>query len=210
MYAKVFNLKFVKPTDAKVASSYFAENLAKFIRPCNMQSVSISLGPCGSLTITAKFDSGSDLKTFMDYYDAAREDFGKTDYFAARFIGERIMNDGMSNNLAIRIELPDNEQVVDIDYDDPLDPEAETFVFEGPMTNKRKTMWDKFSSMFVSEAKAGQLDTDVVQFVEAIDEGPLTKELYQRYESRLAQSDRGLKVFDEDEMMGRTKSPTRQ
>ena len=25
---------------------------------------SISLGPCGSLTITAKFDSGSDLKTF--------------------------------------------------------------------------------------------------------------------------------------------------
>ena len=64
MYAKVFNFKFVKPTDAKVASSYFAENLAKFIRPCNMQSIGISLGPCGSLTITAKFNSGSDLKTF--------------------------------------------------------------------------------------------------------------------------------------------------
>ena len=64
MYAKVFNLKFVKPTDEKVASSYFAENLAKFIRPCNMQSISISLGPCGSLTVTAKFDSGSDLKMF--------------------------------------------------------------------------------------------------------------------------------------------------
>ena len=96
----------------------------------------------------------SDLKTFMDYYDAAREDSGKTDYFAARFIGERIMNDGMSNNLAIRIELPDNEQVVDMDYDDDLDPEADTFVFEGPMTNKRKTMWDKFSSLFVSEAEA--------------------------------------------------------
>ena len=29
-----------------------------------MQSISISLGPCGSLTITAKFDSGSDLKMF--------------------------------------------------------------------------------------------------------------------------------------------------
>ena len=64
MDAKVFNLKFVKPTDAKVASSYFAENLSKFIRPCNMQSVSIALGSCGSLTITAKFDSGIDLKTF--------------------------------------------------------------------------------------------------------------------------------------------------
>ena len=29
-----------------------------------MQSISISLGPCGSLTITAKFDSGADLKMF--------------------------------------------------------------------------------------------------------------------------------------------------
>ena len=64
MYAKIYNLKFVKPSDAKVASSYFAENLAKFIRPCNMQSINISLGPCGSLSITAKFESGVDLKSF--------------------------------------------------------------------------------------------------------------------------------------------------
>ena len=60
MYAKIYNLKFVKPSDAKVASSYFAENLTKFIRPCNMQSINISLGPCGSLSITAKFESGGD------------------------------------------------------------------------------------------------------------------------------------------------------
>jgi hypothetical protein len=74
MYAKVFNLKFVKPTDAKVASSYFAENLSKFIRPCNMQSLSISLGPCGSLTITAKFDSGPDLKMFESQSKSVFED----------------------------------------------------------------------------------------------------------------------------------------
>ena len=117
----------------------------------------------------------------MDYYDAAREDSGKTDYFAARFIGERIMNDGMSNNLAIRIELPDNEQVVDMDYDDPLDPEAETFVFEGPMTNKRKTMWDKFSSMFVSEAKAGQVD----DFVPLGLSPQQTRDFYENYTKQL-------------------------
>lgn len=29
-----------------------------------MQSVSISLGACGSLTINAKFDTGADLKMF--------------------------------------------------------------------------------------------------------------------------------------------------
>ena len=74
MYAKVFNLKFVEPTDAKVASSSFAENLAKLIRPCNMQSMNISLGRCGSLTITLKFDSGSDLKTFESRSKAVFDD----------------------------------------------------------------------------------------------------------------------------------------
>ena len=78
MYAKVFNLKFVEPTDAKVASSYFAENLAKFIRPCNVQSINISLGRCGSLTITVKFDSGSDLKTFESRSKAVFDDIKKS------------------------------------------------------------------------------------------------------------------------------------
>ena len=64
MYSKVYNLRFVKPTDAKVASSYFVENLSKFIRTCNMQSINISMGPCGNMSITAKFDNSSDLKTF--------------------------------------------------------------------------------------------------------------------------------------------------
>ena len=29
-----------------------------------MQSINISMGPCGNMSITAKFDSSSDLKTF--------------------------------------------------------------------------------------------------------------------------------------------------
>jgi hypothetical protein len=86
MYAKVFNLKFVKPTDAKVASSYFAEHLTKLIRPCKMQSISILLGPCGSLTINAKFDSGADLKMFesrsKEVFDDIKNsfDFIQTNY----------------------------------------------------------------------------------------------------------------------------------
>ena len=89
MYAKVFNLKFVKPTDAKVASSYFAENLAKFIRPCNMQSISISLGPCGSLTRTAKFDSGSDLKTFESRSKSVFDDIKTSfDFIQTNYSGD--------------------------------------------------------------------------------------------------------------------------
>ena len=64
MYSKIYNLRFVKPTDAKVASSYFVENLSKFIRICNMQSINISVEPYGNISITARFDSSSDLKNF--------------------------------------------------------------------------------------------------------------------------------------------------
>jgi|TARA_B110000093_G_C12545938_1_gene235779 hypothetical protein len=78
MYAKVYNLKFLNPTDAKIASSYFAEQLSKFIRICNMQSINVSLGACGSMSITAKFETSSDLKTFESKSKAAFEDISKS------------------------------------------------------------------------------------------------------------------------------------
>ena len=64
MYSKIYNLKFVIHTDAKVTSFYFVENLSKFIRICNMQSINISIEPYGSIFIKAKFDSSSDFKNF--------------------------------------------------------------------------------------------------------------------------------------------------
>ena len=64
MYSKVYNLKFVIPTDAKVTSFYFVENLSKFIRICNMQSINISIEPYGNISITVRFDNSSDLKNF--------------------------------------------------------------------------------------------------------------------------------------------------
>ena len=88
MYAKVYNLKFVTPTDAKVASSYFAENLAKFIRSCNMQSINVSLGPCGSLSISTKFDSSMDLKNFEAKSKPVFDDIKKSfNYIQTNFSG---------------------------------------------------------------------------------------------------------------------------
>ena len=78
MYAKIYNLKFLNPTDAKIASSYFAEQLSKFIRVCNMQSINISLGACGSMSITAKFDSSSDLKSFEKKSKIVFDDINKS------------------------------------------------------------------------------------------------------------------------------------
>jgi hypothetical protein len=98
----------------------------------------------------------SDLKTFMDYYDAIRKQPRKAKYFGARFVAERIMHDGMDTNLAVNITIPPEPQTVDIDYDDDIDPDAPTFVFEGPMTNKRASLWKTFTNMFVSEAQAAE------------------------------------------------------
>ena len=47
-----------------MVSSYFVENLSKFIRICNMQSTNISIEPYGNISITARFYSNSDLKNF--------------------------------------------------------------------------------------------------------------------------------------------------
>ena len=47
-----------------MVSYYFLENFSKFIRICNMQSINISIEPYGNISITARFDSNSDLKNF--------------------------------------------------------------------------------------------------------------------------------------------------
>lgn len=96
----------------------------------------------------------SNLKDFGDYVEASSQDISKAPYFASRFLAERFMAEGDEKNFAIRIELPEEEQVVNIDYDDDIPAGAENYVFRGPMTNKRKSIWDKFTSMFVSPAEA--------------------------------------------------------
>ena len=128
----------------------------------------------------------------------------------AQRLGEILMPDTDDDNMKVRIRIPNEPSVIDVDYDDDIPEGAEDFVFRGPMTNKRKSMFDAFSNMFISEANAGQLDTDVMEYVDALDEGPLTADLYRQYEARLAQSDGGVRVFDPAEMMGLTKGPTRQ
>lgn len=87
-------------------------------------------------------------------------------YPAARFIGGILMPEGPNEQAAegalrVRIKIPNEQNVIDIDFDNDIEPDAETFVFEGPMTNKRKTLWDNFTSMFISEANAAGITSDI-------------------------------------------------
>ena len=87
----------------------------------------------------------SNLKDFGDYIEASAKDISKAPYFASRFLAERFMAEGDEKNFAIRIELPEEEQVVNIDYDDDIPAGAQNYVFRGAMTNKRKSIWDQFT-----------------------------------------------------------------
>lgn len=64
MFAKVYNLRFPNVNDAKIAASYFADNLGGLIVECQIQSLNISLGQCGSLTVQTKFESSDKLRKF--------------------------------------------------------------------------------------------------------------------------------------------------
>ena len=80
-------------------------------------------------------------------------------YPLARYMGGVLMPEGPGGQpaedaLRIRIRIPDEPQVVDMDFDNDIEPTASTFVFEGPMTNKRKKLWDTFTSMFITPAEA--------------------------------------------------------
>jgi hypothetical protein len=68
-----------------------------------------------------------------------------------------------------------------MDFDNDIEPTASTFVFEGPMTNKRKKLWDTFTSMFVTPAEAGQLDRLVPLGLT----GKQTRDFYENYTKEL-------------------------
>ena len=103
--------------------------------------------------------------TAMDYIneavDIATNDskyklFNEKKHRMGHLIGQVMMPQDDPNVMKIRIAIPDEPQVVDIDFDDEPEPEATDFVMEGPMTNKRKQIWDKFTNIFVGEAQAAE------------------------------------------------------
>lgn len=86
----------------------------------------------------------SELETAGDYAQQVVEQGGSgAAYFTARFFAERFMNESRDDNLKVRIELPEDDEVVRTDYDN--EATGENFVFRGPMTTLRKQIWDKFT-----------------------------------------------------------------
>ena len=85
-------------------------------------------------------------------FDRFLEDIATGMYPAARTLGGILMPenpDGSSKEdaMRVRITLPQEPNVIDVDFDDEPDEDAGDFVFRGPMTNRRKKIWDTFTGL---------------------------------------------------------------
>ena len=67
MFARIFKYKFNNLEQAKVAANHCSMELGDKIDKFNIQSLSITIGKCASLSIVAKFDNNSDLQKFEKF-----------------------------------------------------------------------------------------------------------------------------------------------
>ena len=103
-----------------------------------------------------KWEQYNDVQTFDDYKKAIADHPDKRKYFYARFIGERMMNEGRDDNLKVNITLPQvAAKEPESDFEPPIPEGAESVVYRGPMTKKR---WNLFSGL-ISPAGAAETDT---------------------------------------------------
>lgn len=100
---------------------------------------------------TYDFAPTEDVYGIDNFVDAVRTSVQDKDPFmVARYIAGKLMPenpDGSSREdaMRVRIEIPNEPDIIDTEYDDDIPEGAKDFVFAGPMTNKRFSLWKTFS-----------------------------------------------------------------
>ena len=79
-------------------------------------------------------------------------------YFYARYLGEKFMAEGDPNNMRVRIVIPNEPEIVPNTFEPEFDVASKTFSLEGPMTPRRKTLWDTISSSLFQTAQALEVE----------------------------------------------------
>ena len=68
MYGKVVNLKFANMEEAKLAASFFTENIASKISVLKIVGFNVFIGKQGDLNLLVKFEDVSSIKLFEQKY----------------------------------------------------------------------------------------------------------------------------------------------
>jgi len=76
--------------------------------------------------------------------DKVYQTVAKKIHYGAHLLGEYMMPDTDDDSLKVRIAIPDEPTVIATDYDDDIPETASNFSFSGPMTTKRKSIFDAF------------------------------------------------------------------
>lgn len=107
----------------------------------------------------------------LDIYDFARsgevDTFGEaalkqtqtfSPYFYARYFGEKLISEDKKDNIRVRIAIPNEPKIAPNAFEPEFDVASGTFNLEGPMTPRRKSLWDTISSSLFQTAEAQEAE----------------------------------------------------
>ena len=67
MFARIFEYKFTNLDQAKIAANHLSMELGDKIEKFNINSFSITIGKCASISIVCKFENNSDMQNFEQF-----------------------------------------------------------------------------------------------------------------------------------------------
>ena len=93
MFARIFQYKFTSLDQAKVAANHLSMELGDKIERFNINSLSITIGKCASISIVCKFENNGDLNKFERFYSSLLDQMNQTFNFkSSGFPGVTIFN----------------------------------------------------------------------------------------------------------------------
>jgi hypothetical protein len=67
VFARIFEYKFTNLNQAKIAANHLSMELGDKIEKFNINSLSITIGKCASISIVCKFENNSDMQKFEQF-----------------------------------------------------------------------------------------------------------------------------------------------
>ena len=93
MFARIFEYKFTNLDQAKIAANHISMELGDKIEKFNINSLSITIGKCATISVVCKFENNSDLQNFEKFASSLLEQMKQTFTFkTSGFPGVTIFN----------------------------------------------------------------------------------------------------------------------
>ena len=93
MFARIFEYKFTNLDQAKIAANHLSMELGDKIEKFNINSLSITIGKCASISIVCKVENNSDMQNFEQFASSLLKQMKQTFTFkSSGFPGVTIFN----------------------------------------------------------------------------------------------------------------------